>query len=436
VRERGAVHASSLPAGWRERPPGGAAVGHDGRVQVQQSSKLADVLYDIRGPVLQHAQRLEAEGHRVLKLNTGNPAPFGFEAPDELLVDMIRSLPEAHGYGDSKGLLSARRAVVQHHEAKGVDGLDVEDVYLGNGVSELITLALQALLEDGDEVLVPAPDYPLWTAATRLSGGRPVHYACDEQADWWPDLEDMAAKVTDRTRAVVVINPNNPTGAVYPRGVLEGIVELARRHGLVVFSDEIYDKILYDGVEHVSTASLAPDVLCLTFNGLSKAYRVAGFRSGWVVVSGPKQHAQSYTEGLTLLASMRLCANVPAQHAIQAALGGHQSIEGLVLPGGRLHEQRDRAWRMLNDIPGVSCVKPQGALYCFPRLDPAVHRVDDDQQLVLDLLLQERILVVAGSGFNWPRPDHLRLVTLPHVEDLERAVGRIGAFLERRLATA
>ncbi|SDQ67356.1 alanine-synthesizing transaminase [Quadrisphaera sp. DSM 44207] len=401
-----------------------------------QSSKLADVLYDIRGPVLQHAQRLEAEGHHVLKLNTGNPAPFGFEAPEELLVDMIRTLPSAHGYGDSKGLLSARRSIVQYHESKGLQGVDVEDVWVGNGVSELITMSLQALLDDGDEVLVPAPDYPLWTAATRLSGGTPVHYLCDEQADWWPDLDDIAAKITDRTRAIVVINPNNPTGAVYSREVLEGLVELARRHGLIVFSDEIYDKILYDGAEHVSTASLAPDVLCLTFNGLSKAYRVAGFRSGWMVVSGPTQHAQSYIEGLTLLASMRLCANMPAQHAIQAALGGHQSIDDLVLPGGRLLEQRDRTWELLNAIPGVSCVKPRGALYCFPRLDPAVHPVEDDQQLVLDLLLAERILVVQGTGFNWPRPDHFRIVTLPWVEDLERAVTRIGAFLERRRATA
>ena len=405
-------------------------------MQVNQSSKLADVLYDIRGPVLAQAQRLEAEGHRVLKLNTGNPAPFGFEAPDELLVDMIRSLPSAHGYGDSKGLLSARRAVVQYHGSKGITGLDVEDVYLGNGVSELIVMSLQALLDDGDEVLVPSPDYPLWTAATKLSGGTPVHYTCDEQADWWPDLDDLAAKITDRTKAVVVINPNNPTGAVYSREVLEGIVELARRHGLVVFSDEIYDKILYDGVEHVSTAALAPDVLCLTFNGLSKAYRVAGFRSGWMVLSGPKDHAQSYIEGLTLLASMRLCANMPAQHAIQAALGGHQSITDLILPGGRLLEQRDRTVEMLNAIEGVSVVTPKGALYCFPRLDPAVHRVDDDQQLVLDLLVQERILVVQGTGFNWPRPDHFRIVTLPHVEDLERAVERIGAFLHRRRASA
>ncbi|WP_092865898.1 pyridoxal phosphate-dependent aminotransferase [Quadrisphaera sp. DSM 44207] len=405
-------------------------------MQVTQSSKLADVLYDIRGPVLQHAQRLEAEGHHVLKLNTGNPAPFGFEAPEELLVDMIRTLPSAHGYGDSKGLLSARRSIVQYHESKGLQGVDVEDVWVGNGVSELITMSLQALLDDGDEVLVPAPDYPLWTAATRLSGGTPVHYLCDEQADWWPDLDDIAAKITDRTRAIVVINPNNPTGAVYSREVLEGLVELARRHGLIVFSDEIYDKILYDGAEHVSTASLAPDVLCLTFNGLSKAYRVAGFRSGWMVVSGPTQHAQSYIEGLTLLASMRLCANMPAQHAIQAALGGHQSIDDLVLPGGRLLEQRDRTWELLNAIPGVSCVKPRGALYCFPRLDPAVHPVEDDQQLVLDLLLAERILVVQGTGFNWPRPDHFRIVTLPWVEDLERAVTRIGAFLERRRATA
>ena len=401
-------------------------------MQVDQSSKLAGVCYDIRGPVLEHARRLEEQGHRVLKLNTGNPAPFGFSAPEELLVDMVRHLPAAQGYGDAKGLQSARHAVVQYHAGKGIDGLDVEDVYLGNGVSELIVMSLQALLDDGDEVLIPAPDYPLWTAAARLSGGVPVHYLCDEQADWWPDLDDLASKITPRTRALVVINPNNPTGAVYPRPVLEGLVELARQHGLVVLSDEIYDKILYDGAEHVSTAALAPDLLCLTFNGLSKAYRVAGFRSGWMLLSGPTRHARGYIEGLDVLANMRLCPNVPSQHAIATALGGHQSIHDLTRPGGRLLAQRDRTWQLLNELPGVSCVKPAGALYCFPRLDPAVHEIPDDQQLVLDLLLQERILVVQGTGFNWPHPDHLRIVTLPPVQDLERAVQQIGAFLHRR----
>jgi alanine-synthesizing transaminase len=398
-------------------------------MEVTQSAKLANVCYDIRGPVLRQAKQMEAEGHRVLKLNIGNPAPFGFEAPEEILQDVILNLSQAHGYGDSKGLLSARRAVVQYYQGKGVSGVDIEDVYLGNGVSELIVMALQALLDNGDEVLIPAPDYPLWTAATSLCGGRPVHYLCDEQAGWFPDLDDIASKITDRTKALVLINPNNPTGAVYPRELLESMVELARRHNLVVFSDEIYDKILYDGVEHVATASLAPDMLCLTFNGLSKAYRVAGFRTGWLVLSGPKQHAESYIEGLDILANMRLCPNVPTQHAVQTALGGTQSINGLVLPGGRLVEQRDRAWELLNAIPGVSCVKPTGALYMFPRIDPKVCPIVDDERFVLDLLLQERLLVVQGTGFNWPHPDHFRIVTLPRVADLEDAVGRIARFL-------
>ncbi|HJU97657.1 MAG TPA: pyridoxal phosphate-dependent aminotransferase [Jiangellaceae bacterium] len=399
-------------------------------MQLSQSRKLANVCYDIRGPVLEHAQRLEEEGHRILKLNIGNPAPFGFDAPEDILQDVIHNLPAAQGYCDSKGLLSARRAVVQYHQGKGVDDIDVADVYLGNGVSELIVMAMQAMLDDGDEVLIPAPDYPLWTAAVSLSGGTPVHYLCDESADWSPDLGDLEAKIGPRTKALVVINPNNPTGAVYSREVLDGIVELARERNLVLLADEIYDKILYDDVEHVATASRAPDLLCLTFNGLSKAYRVAGFRSGWMVVSGPRRHARDYIEGLDVLANMRLCANVPAQHAIQAALGGRQSINDLVLPGGRLHEQRDRAWKLLTDIPGVTCVKPKGALYVFPRLDPEVYPLHDDEQLVLDLLLQEHMLVVQGTGFNWPRPDHVRIVTLPHVDDLEAAVGRFGAFLE------
>ncbi|MDP9397737.1 MAG: pyridoxal phosphate-dependent aminotransferase [Actinomycetota bacterium] len=399
-------------------------------MQISQSNKLADVCYDIRGPVLEHAKRLEAEGHRILRLNIGNPAPFGFEAPEEILVDIIRNLPTAQGYSDSKGLLSARRAVAQYYQQKDVPGVDVEDVYLGNGVSELIVMSLQALLNNGDEVLIPAPDYPLWTAAVRLAGGTPVHYLCDEQADWWPDLDDLASKITSSTRALVVINPNNPTGAVYPREVLEAMAELARQHGLLLFSDEIYDKILYDDAEHVSTAAVAPDLLCLTFNGLSKAYRVAGFRAGWLAISGPKQHAQSYIEGLDILANMRLCANHPAQHAIQTALGGYQSINDLVLPGGRLLEQRDCTWKLLNDIPGVSAVKPRGALYVFPRLDPKRYPISDDQRFVLDLLLQEQLLVVQGTGFNWPRPDHFRIVTLPHAEDLEDAVGRIARFLE------
>jgi alanine-synthesizing transaminase len=401
-------------------------------MQVTQSTKLANVCYDIRGPVLKRAKQLEADGHRILKLHIGNPAPFGFEAPQELVQDIIHNLPEAHGYSDSKGILSARRAIVQHYEEHGIPGLDVEDVYLGNGVSELIQMTLQALLDDGDEVLIPAPDYPLWTASVSLAGGTPVHYLCDEQADWAPDLADLEEKITPRTRAVVIINPNNPTGAVYPPPVLERIAELARRHGLIIFADEIYDRVLYDGIKHTSIASFAPDLLCLTFGGLSKNYRVAGFRSGWVVLSGPKQHAESYIDGLDILANMRLCPNVPAQYAIQAALGGHQSIEDLVLPTGRLGEQRDRAWKLLNDIPGVSCVKPQGALYVFPRLDPEIHPIADDVQFTLDLLEEQQILVVQGTGFNWPHPDHFRVVTLQHAAELEEAISRIAAFLELR----
>ncbi|TNY35245.1 pyridoxal phosphate-dependent aminotransferase [Thermomonospora catenispora] len=401
-------------------------------MQVTQSEKLRNVCYDIRGPVLKRASQLEAEGHKILKLNIGNPAPFGFEAPPEILQDMIRNLPVAHGYSDSKGILPARRAIVQHYERIGIEGLDVEDVYLGNGVSELIQMTLQALLDNGDEVLIPAPDYPLWTACVSLAGGTPVHYLCDEAADWSPDLDDIESKITDRTKALVIINPNNPTGAVYSREVLTRITEIARRHGLIIFSDEIYDRVLYDGTEHVPIATLAPDLLCLTFGGLSKNYRVAGFRSGWVVLSGPKDHAESYIEGLDILANMRLCANVPAQYAIQAALGGNQSIEELVLPTGRLGEQRDRAWKLLNEIPGVSCVKPKGALYAFPRLDPEVYPIEDDQRLILDLLEEEKILLVQGTGFNWPRPDHFRIVTLQWAAELEDAITRIGTFLTRR----
>jgi alanine-synthesizing transaminase len=398
-------------------------------MEFRQSSKLAGVSYEIRGPVIEYADQLEQAGHSVLRLNTGNPALFGFDAPEEILQDIIRNLPHAHGYSDSRGILPARRAVVQYYQSLGVADVDIDDVFLGNGVSELVTMAVQALLEDGDEVLIPAPDYPLWTAVTSLAGGQAVHYLCDEAADWLPDLSDMAAKITDRTRAVVIINPNNPTGAVYPRELLDGILDLARRHQLLVFADEIYDKILYDGAVHHCVATLAPDLFCLTFNGLSKAYRVAGFRSGWLLVSGPKQHAKSYIEGLATLAGTRLCPNVPAQYAIQAALGGRQSITDLVLPGGRLHEQRDRAWQRLNEIPGVSCVKPQGALYAFPRLDPAVHQIHDDEKLVLDLLLREKIQVVQGTGFNWPRPDHFRILTLPRADDLDAAIVRIGRFL-------
>ncbi|HMT31100.1 MAG TPA: pyridoxal phosphate-dependent aminotransferase [Dermatophilaceae bacterium] len=397
--------------------------------ELKQSKKLADVCYDIRGPVLEEAKRLEDDGHRILKLNIGNPAPFGFEAPDEILVDMIAQLPSAQGYSDSKGIISARRAVTQYYRLKGVEGVGTEDVYLGNGVSELIVMAMQAMLDNGDEVLIPAPDYPLWTAGAALAGGKPVHYLCDEGSGWLPDLADMAAKITPRTKAIVVINPNNPTGAVYPEEVLLQIVELARQHELVLMADEIYDKILYDDAVHVSLASLAPDVFCLSFNGLSKAYRVAGFRSGWMALSGPRHHARSFIEGLNILANMRLCANVPSQHAIATALGGYQSITELVLPGGRLLEQRNRAWELLNQIPGVSCTKPGGALYLFPRLDPTVHQIHDDERFALDLVRAQKILVVQGTGFNWPRPDHFRIVTLPHVEDLEEGIERIGTFL-------
>lgn len=397
-------------------------------VQLLQSRKLADVCYDIRGPVLEEAKRLEEEGRRILKLNIGNPAPFGFEAPEEILVDIIRNLPTAQGYSDSQGLLSARTAIVQHYQSQGIEA-GVDDVWLGNGVSELITLSLQALLDNGDEVLIPAPDYPLWTASTCLAGGRPVHYRCAEEKNWHPDLDDLRSKITSRTKAIVVINPNNPTGAVYPAGTLAEIADLAREHGLVVMADEIYDKILYDDAVHTPFARCAPDVLTLTFNGLSKAYRVAGFRSGWLLVTGPRRHAASYLEGISILANMRLCANVPAQHAVQVALGGRQSIRELVLPGGRLRDQRDAAVTALRSIPGVSCVEPQGALYVFPRLDPDTYPIRDDQQFVLELLRSEHVLLVQGTGFNWPTPDHLRIVTLPRADELTDAIGRLGNFL-------
>jgi alanine-synthesizing transaminase len=400
------------------------------RVHLTQSRKLADVCYDIRGPVLEEAKRLEDEGRRIMKLNIGNPAPFGFEAPEEILVDVIRNLPTAQGYSDSHGLMSARTAVVQHYQSRGIDITDVDDIWLGNGVSELITMSLQAMLDDGDEVLVPAPDYPLWTASAQLAGGCPVHYLCDESKDWQPDLDDLESKITPRTKAIVVINPNNPTGAVYPLPVLQRIAELAREHGLVVLADEIYDKVLYDDATHTPFAAVAPDVFTLTFNGLSKAYRLAGFRAGWLMVTGPRKHASSYLEGLTILANMRLCANVPGQHAIQTALGGRQSINDLVLPGGRLLAQRDAAVNALRAIPGVTCVQPKGALYVFPKLDPDVYPIKDDQQFVLQLLREQHVLVVQGTGFNWPDPDHLRIVTLPRVEDLDEAIGRIATFLE------
>lgn len=401
---------------------------------ILQSSKLKNVCYDIRGPLLKAANAMEAQGHRIIKLNVGNPAPFGFEAPIEILNDVANNLPNAIGYCDSKGIYAARKAVLQYYQQKGLlSAIDVNDVYIGNGVSELIVMAMQALLDNGDEMLIPMPDYPLWTAAVNLAGGHAVHYRCDEANHWYPDLEDMASKITAHTRGIVVINPNNPTGAVYPRHILEQIVALAKKHGLILYADEIYDKIIYDGVEHVSLATLIPeDLLCVTFNGLSKSYRVAGFRSGWMLISGNKDNARDYIEGLDMLASMRLCANVQAQYAIQTALGGYQSINELIRPGGRLYEQRNVAWEMLNEIPGVSCVKPEGALYCFPRLDPAIYPIEDDEAFMMDLLRAEKVLLIQGTGFNWDATDHFRVVFLPTVSELTEAIGRIGKFLATR----
>lgn len=394
-----------------------------------QSSKLRDVCYEIRGPVPAEAARMEAEGHKIIKLNIGNPAPFGFEAPDEILVDMIKNLPTAQGYSDSKGIPSARRAVAQYYQMRGMPGIELDDVYLGNGVSELIQMVCQALVDDGDEVLVPQPDYPLWTASVALAGGRAVHYRCDEEEHWWPDVTDIADRITPRTKAIVVINPNNPTGAVYPEHVLRDIVEVARKHGLMILADEIYDKILYDEAVHTSIASLAPDLLSITFNGLSKAYRVAGFRAGWMALHGPKEHATSFIEGLDVLSNMRLCPNVPAQHIVATALGGRQSIQQLLLPGGRLREQRDVAYEGLSALPGVSVQKAQGALYMFPRLDLEMYAIEDDEQFAYDLLRSHKLLVTQGTGFNYPTPDHFRLVTLPPVEMLADAIDRIGDFL-------
>ncbi|GGA69072.1 aminotransferase [Neiella marina] len=396
----------------------------------QHSSKLDHVCYEIRGQALQEAKRLEDDGHRITKLNIGNPAPFGFDAPEELIIDVIHNLPQAQGYADSKGLFSARKAVMQYCQQKRIMGVEIDDIYMGNGVSELIVMAMQGLLNDGDEMLIPAPDYPLWTAATTLAGGKAVHYHCDESEQWYPDLDDIRAKITPRTRGLLVINPNNPTGAVYPRHILEGLVEIAREHNLILFADEIYDKVIYDDAEHIALASLADDVLFVSFNGLSKSYRVAGFRVGWMVISGAKRRANSYIDALNILASMRLCANVPCQNAVQAALGGYQSINDLVLPTGRLHRQMDVAWKALNKIPGVSCVRPRGAMYVFPKLDPEVYPIHSDERFVLDLLLQEKILVVQGSGFNLPTTDHFRIVTLPRAEELEGAIQKIGRFLE------
>jgi alanine-synthesizing transaminase len=398
---------------------------------ILKSSKLTNVCYDIRGPVMERAKQMEEEGHHIIKLNIGNPATFGFDVPEEILQDVIRNLSDASGYCDSKGLFAARKAIMHYTQEKQIKNVQLDDIFIGNGVSELVVLTMQALLDNGDEVLIPMPDYPLWTAAVVLSGGKAKHYLCDEASGWLPDLDDIRAKITPRTRAIVIINPNNPTGALYPKELLLEIIEIARQHQLIIYADEIYDKILYQEAVHTSIASLADDVLFVTFNGLSKNYRAAGFRSGWAVVSGEKNHARDYIGGLNMLASMRLCANVPSQFGIQTALGGYQSIYDLTLPTGRLMRQRDVAWKMLTDIPGVTCFKPQAALYLFPRLDPDIYPIDNDQQFVLDLLLEEKVLLVQGSGFNWHQPDHFRVVFLPNVDDLTEAVGRIAHFLQR-----
>ena len=399
-------------------------------MEILKSNKLANVFYDIRGPVLDAAKRMEEEGHRILKLNIGNPKPFGLDAPEEIIQDVIYNLPDSEGYCDSKGLFSARKAIMQYTQQKKIPNVGLEDIIIGNGVSELIVMCMQGLLNNGDEVLVPAPDYPLWTGAVSLAGGKAVHYLCDEQSDWYPDLDDIRNKVTDRTRAMVIINPNNPTGAVYPDEILEGMLQIARENNLIVFSDEIYDKILFDGVTHTSTASLADDLLIITFNGLSKNYRLAGFRSGWMIISGAKHKARDYIQGLEMLATMRLCANVPSMHAIQTALGGYQSIFDLVNGDGRIVQQRDIAYEMLNDIPGVSCVKPKGALYCFPKVDVKKFNIRNDERMVLDLLEQQKILLVHGTAFNWPDPDHFRVVFLPRPEDLTSAMQRMKQFFE------
>ena len=398
---------------------------------IYQSDKLGNVCYDIRGPVLEQAKQLEEEGQQILKLNIGNPAAFGFNAPDEILHDVIHNLSAAQGYCDSKGLFSARKAIMQECQRLNVRDIGMDDIYLGNGVSELITLAMQALLNNGDEVLVPAPDYPLWTAAVSLSGGTAVHYVCDEQADWFPDILDIESKINSNTRALVIINPNNPTGAVYSKEILLQLIQLCRKHELILFADEIYSKIVYDDAVHTPIASLCDDIFIVSFNGLSKSYRLAGFRSGWMILSGPKENASSYIEGLEILSNMRLCANVPAQFAVQTALGGYQSVNDLVLPGGRLKQQRDIAWELLTQIPGVSCVKPRGAIYMFPKLDPAVYKIDDDVALIMDILEQEQILLVQGSAFNIEDTQHLRLVFLPRVDELELAVAGIARVLEK-----
>ena len=397
---------------------------------VLKSTKLSNVCYDIRGPVMERAKQMEEEGQRIIKLNIGNLAPFGFEAPEEIQQDVILNLPSASGYSDSKGLFAARKAIMHYTQSKNISGVELEDIYIGNGASELIVMAMQALINDGDEVLIPTPDYPLWTAAVTLAGGKPCHYLCDEANEWNPNLADMRMKITPKTRAIVIINPNNPSGALYPDAMLREIVQIAREHDLIIFADEIYDKMLYDGATHTSIAALADDVLFVTLNGLSKNYRACGYRAGWLVVSGEKKHARDYINGLTILASMRLCSNVPGQYAIQTALGGYQSINDLVAPTGRLCRQRDLAYDLLTAIPGVTCVKPKAALYLFPRLDPKMYPIKDDQKFILELLETEKVLVVQGSGFNWVHPDHIRIVFLPIADDLIDAITRIARFLE------
>lgn len=397
---------------------------------IHKSAKLANVLYDVRGPIVDAAKKMEDEGQKIIKLNIGNLAPFGFDAPEEIQQDMIRNLPNSAGYSDSKGIFAARKAVMHYTQQQHIAGVTLDDIYLGNGASELIVMASSALLDDGDELLVPSPDYPLWTAATSLSGGVPVHYQCDEGNGWMPDLADIRARITPRTRGIVVINPNNPTGALYSDDLLRGIVAIAREFELVILSDEVYDKVLYDGARHTAMASLSTDVLTLTFNSLSKAYRSCGYRAGWMVLSGPKDHARDFIEGLNMLANLKLGSNVPGQYAIQTALGGYQSIQDLVKEGGRLRRQRDLAYELITAIPGVTCVKPQAALYMFPKLDPEMYPIEDDRQFFLELLRETRVMLVQGTGFNWHRPDHFRIVFLPHEDDLREAIGRIARFLE------
>ncbi|MFZ3221117.1 MAG: pyridoxal phosphate-dependent aminotransferase [Rhodoferax sp.] len=397
---------------------------------IQKSAKLANVCYDIRGPIMDAARQMEEEGHKIIKLNIGNMAPFGFDAPEEIQQDMIRNLPNSAGYSDSKGIFAARKAVMHETQKQGIKGVTLDDIYLGNGASELIVMATNALLDYGDELLLPAPDYPLWTAATSLSGGTPVHYRCDEANGWMPSLDDIRAKITPRTKGIVVINPNNPTGALYSDALLVGIVEIAREHGLVIFADEVYGKVLYDGVHHTPIATLSEDVLTLTFNSLSKAYRSCGYRAGWMVVTGDKKPARDYIEGLNMLTNMRLCANVPGQYAVQTALGGYQSIDDLVCEGGRLRKQRDLAYELITAIPGVSCVKPQAALYMFPKLDPVMYPIENDQQFFLELLQETKVMLVQGTGFNYPDNQHFRIVFLPHEDDLREAISRIARFLE------